>query len=224
VDQNISKEQFLNIFERNPELLTAFHDAELSQRMVYKQMSHRMSVQDIEESRIEDDEAWARAKSEWKNNGRTTFWFIVYLSANIAAFAVKAIKYERNQDAEDVFGHCVTAARGSANCLNLNCMLILIPMSRRFLTALRLKASFLRLPLDTMLEFHIMVGSAIFIFTIIHVSSHMCDFKRFASAEEKDLFALFKELTDIPQSPSDRWVYLLKQRAAISGWLSWTRT
>lgn len=217
VNQSITTEQFLNIFERNPELLTAFHDAELSQRMVCQKMFRRMSVQEVEESRIEDEEVWTRAKRRWKNNGHTSFWFIVYVGANIAAFGVKAVKYERDQAAQDVFGHCVTAARGSANCLNLNCMLILIPMCRRFLTALRLKAQFLRLPFDTMLEFHIIVGSAICIFAIIHVCSHMCDFTRFASAKEEYLYACFKQLTDIPQRPSDRWAYLLKQRAAITG-------
>ena len=51
-------------------------------------------------------------------------WIGLYVIANVVAFTSKAIKYEDNDEAQAVFGHCITVARGCANCLNLNACLV----------------------------------------------------------------------------------------------------
>lgn len=50
-----------------------------------------------------------------------------------------------------------------------------------------------------------------------HTFSHICDFQRFSVADEADIFAVFGDKLDPPQSPAGRWGYMLSTRAGITG-------
>ena len=63
-------------------------------------------------------------------------WIGLYVIANVVAFTIKAIKYEDNDEAQAVFGHCITVARGCANCLNLNACLVVSFIRTRYVLLL----------------------------------------------------------------------------------------
>lgn len=85
---------------------------------------------------------------------------------------------------------------------------------------MRLRATRLRffVPFDAFLESHIFFGCAILLFATLHVSAHVCDFYRFARADEADIYALFGDkLGVVPEGITDRWTLLLGTAAGITG-------
>eukprot|EP00550_Attheya_septentrionalis_P000479 CAMPEP_0198281186 /NCGR_PEP_ID=MMETSP1449-20131203/1152_1 /TAXON_ID=420275 /ORGANISM="Attheya septentrionalis, Strain CCMP2084" /LENGTH=691 /DNA_ID=CAMNT_0043976841 /DNA_START=306 /DNA_END=2381 /DNA_ORIENTATION=- len=214
----ISKDHFDDIFQRHPDLLKCFDD-EASVRLQKREISTRkMSTVERQDNEQENREVWVHAHAKWKSGKLALVWTFLYVIANIVAFTYKGVKYANRDEATEVFGNCIVVARGSAQCLNLNCCLILLPICRHFLT--RLRATKLRFffPFDAVLESHIYIGVAILIFVVMHVSAHMCDFYRFARADEVDILALFGDkLGDIPDGISERWGLLLATPAGITG-------
>mmetsp|Transcript_11516 Transcript_11516/g.27865 ORF Transcript_11516/g.27865 Transcript_11516/m.27865 type:complete len:746 (-) Transcript_11516:24-2261(-) len=219
----VTKEQFLGMFERNPELMCCFED---EQTLIKRRGSVQeytfdrkqpFNVLDPEEEQ-DNHQVWSKT-TRWKNSRTRWIWTGLWILANIFAFTYKGIKYARRDEAMDVFGNCIIVARGSAQCLNLNCSLILLPVCRHFLTWLRATRLRFVIPFDSSLEYHIYIGMAIAVFTTTHVAAHICDFHQFAHAEESDIFALFGDkLGDkIPESKGGRWELLLSTRAGVTG-------
>jgi len=216
----ITRDKFLKIFSRHPDMMCAFDDESTLASLHASVFSRALSKEEIIEVENESEQVWEHARTHWRNQRVALVWLIIYLLANIAAFAYKGIKYANNDEAQAVFGNCVIVARGSAQCLNLNVFLILLPMCRHFITRVRAFGK-LRFwfPFDAVLEFHILVGIAIAVFTSAHVLAHICDFTRFASADEEDIIDLFGEkLGDtIPDTKRERWLLMLKQPVSITG-------
>jgi respiratory burst oxidase len=214
--QVITKEQFVTMFERHPDLWTCFDD---EVTMSVRQQSIR--AQESAEPELEDDNnlrVWTHTHTHWKNKKIAYIWGVLYILANIAAFVYKFLYYAQDVEAQAVFGTCINVARGSAQCLNLNACLILLPICRRFITRLRATRLRFYFPFDAALESHIYLGCVILFFTTVHVCAHICDFHRFALADEMDIYALFGEsLGVVPASISERWLLLLQQPAGITG-------
>ena len=116
---------------------------------------------------------YRRLATHWRNSRAATIWVTLFFLANVAAFSYKAAHYAYNrEDATAVFGPCIVFARGAANCLNLNCALILLPVSRTAMTRLRV-AKVVPLTLPPEVDMHIWLGSAILLWTVLHVGAHM---------------------------------------------------
>lgn len=175
----------------------------------------------MEEAILLNEQAWVHAHStEWENRKVAVVWLILYAAANIFAFTYKAIKYVNHEEAMAVFGNCIAVARGGAQCLNLNAALILLPICRQFLTRLRAFGRMRYLfPFDASLEIHILVGSMLGLFATAHTCAHICDFHRFAQADEEDIFALFGTSLGetMPESHWGRWKVVLSTRAGVTG-------
>lgn len=216
--KHISKEQFDQLFERHPDLLKCFDD-EVSVAVMQRRIStSERTLEEVQEEERENLEVWENMHARWKSEKVLIVWTCLYVAANIIAFTYKGITYANQEEALNVFGDCIIVARGSAQCLNLNCCLILLPVCRHFLT--RLRATRLRFffPFDTLLESHIYFGIAILLFTTLHVSAHVCDFYRFARADETDIVALFGDsLGEIPDGIQERWTLMLGTTAGITG-------
>jgi respiratory burst oxidase len=216
----ITREHFANIFRRNPEILRVFEDASVQASRRQIVMTRTMSKKDLKEVEEEDNQSREHRKAHWKNNRVNWIWLFVYVTANLLAFIYAGVKYSINEEAQAVFGNCVVVARGCAKCLNLNAFLILLPMCRRLVTQTRAIGKLRKLfPFDVILEFHMMVGASIGFFASAHVAAHVCDFNRFAAADEEDILALFgtKLGETIPPGKFDRWKLVLQSRAAITG-------
>ena len=217
----LTRDQFINIFRRHPDMLCAFDDDSTRASRIDSVFSRVWSQEEIiEEVEEEKVQLWEQAHARWRNRRVAMVWLVLYGAANFVAFTAVALRYAHNEDAIEVFGTSLIVARGCAQCLNLNCCLILLPMCRHLVTRMR-AFSKLRFcfPFDATPEIHMLVGLVIAVFTLGHVAAHIFDFIHFASANEGDIIELLgtKLGTTIPSTPLGRWLLLLKQPAAITG-------
>lgn len=213
----INKAQFSDIFKRNPDMLRAFMSTDATSARRISNMTRQKTKREILQEQEEEAQVWQTA---WKNWKITLFWLTLYIAANVVSFTLKAVKYANDDDAQAVFGQCIVVARGAAQCLNLNCALILLPMGRHFITRLRATRARHYFPFDHILDVHMLLGGAIAFWTVIHVSAHICDFHRLASqATEEEIHALIGDKLgeDIPEDPGERWALALGSKAGVTG-------
>lgn len=118
-----------------------------------------------------------KIQDNWKRILVLTFW----LAINIALYGWKFNEY-RHKGAFEVMGYCLCFAKGAAEILKFNMALILLPVCRRTLTALRETFLGRFIPFDDNINFHKIVALAIVIGTLIHTLMHVtCDFPRLIS-------------------------------------------
>ena len=200
--------------------MTAFEDdIELSKRrsavlsMISSERQQEWNVEDIEEEK----ENWLHfILTHLRNRWVTIVWIMIYIAANVGMFAYKAYVYANHDEAQAVFGTCITVARGCASALNLNAFLVLLVMCKHFMTLLRKTPLRFCVLFDGIQEAHILIGIVFGLFALSHTCAHMCDFYRLGIANDEDVDALFPT-RNIPQSPSARWGYMLSTRAGITG-------
>ena len=218
----ITRSQFHDIFTRHPDMLSVFMDEETSLSRQESARSHMSREYEddmtIEEKMEEDEQIWVHeVRTHWNNKWVALLWILLYIAANVAAFTVKAVKYANNEEAQAVFGNCIVVARGCAACLNLNACLVLLAMCKHFLTLTRKTRLRFVFPFDAIQEAHIMIGIVFALFAASHTAAHICDFHRFAYADEDDIYALFGDKLVPPEDPAGRWAYMLGTRAGITG-------
>uniref|UniRef100_A0A1Y1K502 NADPH oxidase 5 n=1 Tax=Photinus pyralis TaxID=7054 RepID=A0A1Y1K502_PHOPY len=104
-----------------------------------------------------------------KNN----YVFLVFMAAfffvNFALFISRAVQY-RNTN------FYMIVARACGQCLNFNCMFVLVLMLRQSITFLRSRGFSAVLPLDQHIYFHKLTGCLIFFFSVLHTIAHLCNF------------------------------------------------
>jgi len=218
-DDFITKEQFHDIFERHPDMLIVFEDASASIHRREFAFSTMSRDEDFDEEELkENEQLWATSLiATWKNKWASVLWVGVYIAWNVVVFALTAHKYYHHEEATNLFGQCIVVARGCAEILNLNAMLILLLMSKHFLTLLRKTPARFAFPFDTTHELHIGIGIVFALLAVSHTCAHICDIYRFAHADEDDIMALFGDRLDPPKSVGGRWAYFLSTRAGITG-------
>ncbi|XP_022081729.1 NADPH oxidase 1-like [Acanthaster planci] len=111
-------------------------------------------------------------------------WMLVFLwfLANLIAWLASYFTYTNSDEyfyIRILMGASLPVARASATCLNLNSMMILLPVCRNIISFLRGSCEAnkyyrrnLRRQLDKNITFHKVVAYLIVFFTIIHVVSH----------------------------------------------------
>ncbi|KAJ8958730.1 hypothetical protein NQ318_016458 [Aromia moschata] len=104
-----------------------------------------------------------------KNNYVYLIFLGVFLIVNAALFISRAIEY-RKSNWFTIF------ARACGQCLNFNCMFILILMLRQCITFLRTRGFSSVLPLDQHIYFHKLTGMFIFGYSFLHTIMHVCNF------------------------------------------------
>ncbi|KAL6608038.1 hypothetical protein ACP70R_041101 [Stipagrostis hirtigluma subsp. patula] len=113
----------------------------------------------------------------WKRIWVISLWAI----ANLALFVFKFVQY-RNRAVFEVMGYCVCVAKGAAETCKLNMALILLPVCRNTLTALRSTALSKVVPFDDNINFHKVIALAIATGAGTHTLAHVtCDFPRLVS-------------------------------------------
>ena len=113
----------------------------------------------------------------------------------------KYILYYNRPEAQAVMGNCICIARGSAQVINVNAFLILVPMCKHIMTYIRQSRLRFILPLDLYLETHMTIGTALVMFAIAHVFAHICDFVLVTDTENasnKELEAIFGKSISFP--------------------------
>lgn len=81
----------------------------------------------------------------------------------------------------------------AGQCLNFNCMFVLVLMLRQCITYLRSMGASCFLPLDQHLYLHKLCGLLIFIFSIVHTIMHLINFGEYSSTTV-DHFVFFFHL------------------------------
>eukprot|EP00030_Apusomonadida_sp_AF-17_P000577 a175108_334.p1 GENE.a175108_334~~a175108_334.p1 ORF type:complete len:539 (+),score=228.10 a175108_334:40-1617(+) len=112
-----------------------------------------------------------KMKAYMVNEGQRTLWLILYLIANFVVFFVTYARY-KNKPVYKTLGEGVTVARGAAAMLNLNCALLLLPVSRNLMTGLRRTFLHALIPLDDNIEFHKFCAWTIALSTSFHGCAH----------------------------------------------------
>ncbi|KAL3735246.1 hypothetical protein ACJRO7_024387 [Eucalyptus globulus] len=119
-------------------------------------------------------------------------WVVgLWLVANMILFLWKFNK-TRHSPAFNITGYCLCYAKGSAETLNFNMALVLLPVCRRTLTKLR--SSFLGtfIPFDDNINFHKIIALAIAIGSVVHTAMHfMCNFPRITSCPKSQFMQVF---------------------------------
>nr|QOE76458.1 NADPH oxidase 5 [Nilaparvata lugens] len=104
-----------------------------------------------------------------KNNYVYLIFLALFLAVNIGLFVSRAIEY-RNSNFYVIF------ARACGQCLNFNCMFVLVLMLRHSITFLRTRGFSSILPLDQHIYFHKLTGVLIFTYSVFHTIMHLLNF------------------------------------------------
>ena len=126
------------------------------------------------------------------NDLPTILVLFLWFAANIGLFVLRFLEYHTslsNFYLRVLISDGVSIARGSALCLNFNCLLILLPVCRNLLSLIRYlmpscsaRSSVHRLTIrlfDKHIEFHRCVGYAICFWTLVHVGAHVYNYEQF---------------------------------------------
>ncbi|KAJ7342129.1 hypothetical protein JRQ81_009078 [Phrynocephalus forsythii] len=142
---------------------------------------------------------------------------VLWLGINVFLFVDTYIWYE-DADAylytRVMLGSTLAWARASATCLNFNCLLILLPVSRNLVSFLR-GTSFccrriFRRQLDKNITFHKMVAYGIAINATIHIIAHLVNIERYRLSQSKQAGELSYKLSGIGRSPNESYLNPVK--------------
>lgn len=134
----------------------------------------------------------------------------VWIIVNIIYFTVTYFQFELSDEyfyTRRILGPALAWARASAAALNLNCMLILLPVCRNLVSFIR--GSFkkcckrnIRRQLDKHITFHRYIAYMICLMTIIHVGAHVFNVERYAEAYDSPTSdrALLRTLSSLGNS------------------------
>ncbi|XP_069681708.1 NADPH oxidase 5 isoform X2 [Periplaneta americana] len=104
-----------------------------------------------------------------KNNYVYLIFLTLFAIVNIGLFVSRSIQYRASNG-------FVIVARACGQCLNFNCMFILVLMLRQCITFLRTHGFSVILPLDQHIYFHKLTGVLIVIYSLVHTLMHLLNF------------------------------------------------
>ncbi|XP_075453075.1 NADPH oxidase 3 [Ascaphus truei] len=150
----------------------------------------------------------------WILNETTTFLILVmWLGLNIYLFIDTFNWFEKADSylyTRVIIGSALSWARASAMCLNFNCMLILVPVSRNFISLLRGTSTCcrgnVRRLLDKNITFHRLVGYMIALHATIHIIAHLINMERYNISQSKEAGALCNMLSYIGNNSNESYL------------------
>uniref|UniRef100_A0A7M4FLY2 NADPH oxidase 3 n=1 Tax=Crocodylus porosus TaxID=8502 RepID=A0A7M4FLY2_CROPO len=154
-----------------------------------------------------------------------SFLFIqlVWLGLNLYLFIDTFYWYEE-EDAYTytrvMLGSALACARASATCLNFNCMLILLPVSRNLISFIRGTSicgrRALRRQLDKSLTFHKVVAYGIAVNAIIHIVAHLVNIERYHISQSKEAGELQNKLSGLGKNPNESYLNPIRDYETVS--------
>ncbi|KAM5165234.1 NADPH oxidase 3 [Mantella aurantiaca] len=142
----------------------------------------------------------------------TVLTMAIWLALNVCIFANNFLWYENAESyyyTRVILGSSLAWARASAMCLNFNCMLILIPVSRNFVSLLRGSVCCngnMRRLLDKNITFHRLIGYMIAVHSAIHIVAHMINIERYHRGLSLDAGGLCNALSYIGNHPNESYL------------------
>ncbi|XP_013929536.1 PREDICTED: NADPH oxidase 3 [Thamnophis sirtalis] len=108
-----------------------------------------------------------------------------------------------------MLGSALAWARASATCLNFNCLLILLPVSRNLISFLRgsfCRRTILRRQLDKNITFHKIIAYGVAVNATIHIIAHLVNIELFHLSHSKQAGDLRKKLSGIGGNPNESYL------------------
>ncbi|KAI3772424.1 hypothetical protein L6452_03610 [Arctium lappa] len=134
------------------------------------------------------------------DNWKIAWILFLFWEINMALFLWKFHQYTF-MPSYQVLGYCSCTAKAAGETLKFNMALILLPVCRRTITALRETFFGKLLPVDENINFHKIIALAIVIGTVIHTVAHMaCNFVRLSTTPNNQFTTVFGNL--FPTQPS----------------------
>uniref|UniRef100_A0A3B3QBM7 NADPH oxidase 3 n=1 Tax=Paramormyrops kingsleyae TaxID=1676925 RepID=A0A3B3QBM7_9TELE len=138
------------------------------------------------------------------NEGVSVFMVVLLVGVNVALFTVTFLYYS-SQEAFSytrvMLGSGLAFARASATCVNLNCMVILLPVSRNLVSLLRgsctCRCRVLRKQLDKNITFHRVVGYLLVFHSVVHVIAHLSNIERYHESQSTEAGELLLKLSSL---------------------------
>uniref|UniRef100_A0A8B9SFU4 NADPH oxidase 3 n=1 Tax=Apteryx owenii TaxID=8824 RepID=A0A8B9SFU4_APTOW len=136
---------------------------------------------------------------------------VVWLGLNLYLF-IDTFHWYEDEDAylytRIMLGSALAWARASATCLNFNCMLILLPVSRNLISFLRGASTVraLRRQLDKNIVFHKMVAYGIAVNATIHIVAHLINIERYHRSQSKEAGELQNKLSALGKNSHESYL------------------
>nr|XP_028579576.1 NADPH oxidase 3 isoform X1 [Podarcis muralis] len=147
------------------------------------------------------------------NESLSVLLFLLWLGMNLYLFIDTFNWYEEEGAylyTRVMLGSTLAWARASATCLNFNCLLILLPVSRNLVSFLR-GTSFccggvLRRQLDKSVTFHKTIAYGVAVNATIHIIAHLINIERYHLSQSKQAGELSSKLSGIGKSPNESYL------------------
>ncbi|XP_003933805.3 NADPH oxidase 3 [Saimiri boliviensis] len=147
------------------------------------------------------------------NEGLSVVLVLSWLGVNFYLFIDTFCWYEKEESfhyTRVILGSTLAWARASALCLNFNCMLILIPISRNLISFIRGTSICCRGPwrrqLDKNLKFHKLVAYGIAVNATIHVVAHFFNLERYHWSQSEEAEGLLAALSKLGNTPNESYL------------------
>ncbi|XP_044302058.1 NADPH oxidase 3 [Varanus komodoensis] len=147
------------------------------------------------------------------NESLSVLLFLLWLGMNIYLFIDTFNWYEEEYAylyTRVILGSTLAWARASATCLNFNCLLILLPVSRNLISFLRgthfCNRGVLRRQLDKNITFHKTVAYGVAVNATIHIIAHLVNIERYHLSQSEQAGELSKKLSSIGKSPNETYL------------------
>ncbi|XP_037376907.1 NADPH oxidase 3 [Talpa occidentalis] len=155
------------------------------------------------------------------NESLSVILALSWLGVNLYLFIDTFYWYEEEESflyTRVLLGSTLAWARASAVCLNFNCMLILLPVSRNLISFIRgtsicCRGSWRR-QLDKTLKFHKLVAYGIAINTAIHIVAHLCNLERYHASQAGEAGGLSAALSKLGDAPHETYLNPIRSAGA----------
>nr|XP_009675295.1 PREDICTED: NADPH oxidase 3 [Struthio camelus australis] len=147
------------------------------------------------------------------NEKLSALLLVMWLGLNLYLF-IDTFRWYEDEDAylytRIMLGSTLAWARASATCLNFNCMLILLPVSRNLISFLRGASTCcggaLRRQFDKNIVFHKMVAYGIAVNATIHIVAHLINIERYHRSQSKEAGELRNKLSGLGKNSHESYL------------------
>ena len=132
-----------------------------------------------------------------ENNRLNIFYLSLFFLVSAAIFVERAFYYSTETEQgglRRIAGYGVTITRGAASGMMWTYSILLITMSRNFITYLRETPFNYYVPFDAYISFHKIVAFTALLFTIMHCIGHGLNFYHISTETASDLSCIFREV------------------------------
>ena len=175
---------------------------------------------DAKQGTNNDASMTAYIATQWRDHQVSCIWLLLYVAATAIVFLQKAFQIAAKDS--PAISTTLIMAKASGAVLNLQACLLLLPVSRHFITWLQhpwKNYLFPSLPLA-----HKVMGISFGFFSFTHTLGHVCQYVEFVNVRDEqdaeESIAGLLGVTDpsiLPATTFGRWVMLLKLRASWTG-------